>query len=177
MIGARLARLARLSTVLAACSALVLAACGGAAVGGAKSAEPQTETEAPALEPTTIEGAEKEIARAKAQLAAADTRAPGTPSSLDRPADPGRPSPPPEPAPPRAPSAEYSPRASQPTTQDAPKAALGVEDRCASPCRAIASMRRAVTALCRMTGADDHRCVDAKHTLTDSEKRLSSCSC
>jgi hypothetical protein len=45
------------------------------------------------------------------------------------------------------------------------------------PCRALTSMRSAVTALCRMTGNEDARCVDAKRTLADSEGRISPCSC
>jgi hypothetical protein len=50
-------------------------------------------------------------------------------------------------------------------------------DTCAQPCNAIASMRRAVTALCRMTGEDDDRCRDARMTLRSSEAKLGACAC
>jgi hypothetical protein len=53
----------------------------------------------------------------------------------------------------------------------------GAQDRCGGPCRALSSMRRAVTALCRMTGNDDARCADAKRTLIESEGRVAPCSC
>jgi hypothetical protein len=53
----------------------------------------------------------------------------------------------------------------------------GTQDRCGAPCRALSSMRRAVTALCRMTGSDDARCADAKRTLLESEGRVAPCSC
>jgi hypothetical protein len=34
-----------------------------------------------------------------------------------------------------------------------------------------------VTALCRMTGPEDARCVDARRTLADSQARIAQCSC
>ncbi len=49
--------------------------------------------------------------------------------------------------------------------------------RCASACRAIASMRRAGAAVCRLAGDDSDRCTKAKETLTDSEKRVAACAC
>ena len=48
---------------------------------------------------------------------------------------------------------------------------------CQTPCNAIASMKRAVGALCRLTGDDDTRCRDARQTLKDSEARASACVC
>lgn len=176
MIGSRHARLPRLSSIGALVSvlALAVAACGGAGGEAAKGAAPPRATEVPEREPTSIEEAEKDIARAKAQLAALGGPASGpgvSPGSVT--ADAARPAPPPEPAP--SPRTESAP--THPMQPEAPKASLGFEDRCASPCRAIASMRRAVTALCRMTGDEDTRCTDAKRTLTDSEKRLSACTC
>jgi hypothetical protein len=125
--------------------------------GGAKSAAPQDEAYEP--DPTSIDEAEQRIAHAKAALGVA-----------------------PDAAPPRAaPSAHMDVETSEslsmskrPAAQEAP---APVVHRCASPCRAITSMRRAVVALCRMTGDEDRRCVDAKRTLADSEKRVTSCSC
>jgi hypothetical protein len=38
-------------------------------------------------------------------------------------------------------------------------------------------MRRAVDALCAMTGDTDHRCVDARRILTESTTRLATCKC
>jgi hypothetical protein len=38
-------------------------------------------------------------------------------------------------------------------------------------------MRRAVAALCRMTGEEDARCEDAKKTLNESESRVARCHC
>ena len=51
------------------------------------------------------------------------------------------------------------------------------ENPCVPSCRAIASMRRAVQALCRLSGATDPRCADAKRTLETSERRVASCGC
>lgn len=186
MIDSRLSALARLSTVFTSLSVLTVAACGGGAEGVAPKspATQQTTDESPnadTLSIGSIEDAEKAIALAKTQLAAAgvglasESGATGTPSSADAPADSSS-----APAPEGAP-APVSPAPARPSQQRAPetpsKAALAGDDRCASPCRAIASMRRAVTALCRMTGDDDTRCVEAKVTLTDSEKRIHKCSC
>jgi len=50
-------------------------------------------------------------------------------------------------------------------------------DACATPCHAIASMRRAVDAICRMAGAQDARCVAARKTLSDDEARVAPCGC
>jgi hypothetical protein len=50
-------------------------------------------------------------------------------------------------------------------------------DTCVDPCRALLSMKRAVDALCRMTGDGDARCADAKKTLSDSTARISPCRC
>jgi hypothetical protein len=50
-------------------------------------------------------------------------------------------------------------------------------NQCASPCRALASMKRAVEALCRMTGESDTKCVDARKTLADNVGKTASCKC
>ena len=53
----------------------------------------------------------------------------------------------------------------------------GPTSPCVTPCRAIASMRRSVAALCRLSGEEDLRCVDARKTLTESEQRVVPCGC
>lgn len=175
---------ASLALALVAAPAL-LQACGGAAAEGARAPESKTEAE-----PATIEEAQARIASARAELAQAGGISPGgggstaTGAAADSaapktaPAEPAAPPPPPAPGP--APAKAGAPRPMTPSAKPASESALGgahVEDRCASPCRALESMRRAVSALCRMTGGDDARCVDAKKTLSESEGRVSPCSC
>lgn len=67
------------------------------------------------------------------------------------------------------------------TSAPAPQSLTGREERpedtCGGTCRALASMKRAVEALCRMTGDADARCVDAKRTLDENTARTSSCRC
>lgn len=180
MIGSAPSPLARTAAVVATASFLALAGCGGAAGGeAAKTPEPQERHDVQGPEPTTIEQAEKEIAHAKADLAASAAQAsvspPGPATSAGASADSAPQPSQSEPAP--SPQATPASPSRRPPAQEAPKASLTFEDRCASPCRAIASMRRAVTALCRMTSDSDTRCVDAKRTLTDSEQRVTACSC
>ena len=144
--------------------AVCLAACGAGA--GAKA---PTSLEADA-EPTTIEEAQSQISRARATLAA--------PHEEAQPSTPGRATPAggdvsrqAEPSPPPAESS---------TTESPPRPAKTAPSldgtSCSSPCRALASMRRAVSALCRMTGDTDGRCLDAKRTLAESAVRIA-CSC
>jgi hypothetical protein len=38
-------------------------------------------------------------------------------------------------------------------------------------------MRRAVDAICRMAGAQDARCLDARKILKDDEARVAPCGC
>ena len=164
-----------------AVAASVAAACGGAAP---EAAAPRTEApaaqapeakapEAPLGDPSTVEQALDQIAAAKAELAGARPGA-GAVEKADRYA----PEPQSEPSKATAPSAgparpSTAPRATRPSPADAPAGTSS----CGSPCRAIQSMRRAVTALCRMTGTDDTRCVDARRTLSESQARIAPCSC
>ena len=154
---------------------VALPGCGGAApeaaAPGAKSPE---NARSAGPEPGSIEEAQAQIASARAQLGG-DTGgfapAPGA-APAPGPMSPVSPSStPPRSTSPAPPPAADSSKASG--TSDTG----GGGDRCASPCRALASMRRAVTALCRMTGNDDMRCTDAKRTLIDSEGRIAPCSC
>lgn len=143
-----------------------LAACGGAAPAA------RTPSNAPASQPSSVEEAEAQIAAAKADLsrAFAAGASAGTSSLTPSPAPPAADSTSPEPAAaPKAPS--------RPGMSESSKSARTSDDRCTMPCRALASMRTAVTALCRMTGPEDARCVDAKRTLADSEARIAPCSC
>lgn len=108
----------------------------------------------PSNEPRTVEEAQDQISRARDELA----NTARTEASEEKPADTKKT----QPTPPSASGAEAPSRTADP---------------CAGRCRALASMRRAVTALCRMTGAEDARCVDAKRTLSDSEARVATCPC
>jgi hypothetical protein len=150
--------------VLASSAVVALAACGGAA----ESAPPQNAPRYEEPEPTSVEDAQRQIARARAELggpgagaAPSDTATPSADSATTK-REPAAPPPPPPTSKPAKATEEGPSRAS---------------DTCQSPCRAIASMRRAVTALCRMTGDEDARCTDAKKTLADSETKLAPCGC
>ena len=152
-----------LSLALLGTTALSLAACGGAAEARAPAAQ------AAEPEPTSIEEAQDQISRARDRLASASTGAqPSKPGGGAPAADAARPPPP----------TVQSPGGESTSEPSASKAARSLDDgRCSSPCRALASMRRAVTALCRMAGDTDTRCLDARRTLADSEGRISPCSC
>jgi hypothetical protein len=159
---------------------LSLAACGGAeakAPDAMKVGAPP-----PEREPSSIEEAQQHIANAKAELAGgagADgtsdnfaRRPPGVSADSPKPAE-SSPTTPPS----RFPSQSPVQRPSTSTESAPAKAGQDADDHCGSPCRALTSMRRAVTALCRMTGTEDARCLDAKHTLAESESRIAPCSC
>jgi hypothetical protein len=49
--------------------------------------------------------------------------------------------------------------------------------RCGNACGAMVSMRHAVDAICRMAGDGDARCTDARRTLKDSETKVAGCGC
>ena len=148
-----------LSYGLLAATLPVLAGCGGAAN---KGAEAPASSMAPAEpEPTTVEEAQAQIDRAKQQLAgnagsAGSAGMPSTGTSATTPA--------------ATPPADASRHQETSADQAEPSP-------CASPCRAIASMRRAVTAICRIAGDTDARCEGAKQTLVDSESRVKTCGC
>jgi hypothetical protein len=139
--------------------ALTTVACGGAEAVQPKvsPARESAENADEGSEPRTIEEAQDRIARARASLES-EAKASERPS----------------PEPPRATS---RPGDSSAQAGGAVRTEEKSEDACGSPCRALASMKRAVLALCRMTGDDDDRCVDAKRTLSESTARVSSCKC
>jgi hypothetical protein len=142
----------------------LVAACGGAAEqaparspGGGRKAD-----DAEKAPPMSVEEAQEQIRLAREQLFgpppadARNTTEPTTSSTT-----------------PREPAAEPAARPSAPRAEVQPDH----QDKCASPCRALASMRRAVTALCRMTGDTDERCETAQRTLKESETRAATCRC
>ena len=143
-----------LVTTVVSGAVAALTACGGApeAVSpSAPAAKSPDESRSTTGEPGSIEEAQTQIATARAQLGGD-----GSPGRIA-----------PQSAPPPA-----SDSATRPSTPPS-----APPDRCGSPCRALGSMRRAVTALCRMTGNEDARCTDAKRTLRESEGRVAPCSC
>jgi hypothetical protein len=165
----RLARGARKEGVaLAATVAALAAACGGC--GGSAGMQPSAPAASPADsvarepakgafpdEPKTIDEAREQIARAKAELES------GARAKEEPRADDARPA-----------------GAAQPSTGAAPpreERKLAEAPTCRTPCQALRSMRRAVDALCRMTGSGDVRCTDAQRTLAASEQRVATCGC
>lgn len=169
---------------LALASALGSAACGGVDAPAAKSPageSPRTKDEDVA-EPRTIEEAEEQIARSRAQLEMPGDGAPSAESSkadsrqttIESPRASAPPSPPQSGA--AAPTQPPSPRP-QAGGAGPVRREERAENRCADSCRALASMERAVSALCRMTGDSDDRCVNARRTLGESTHRISTCRC
>jgi hypothetical protein len=130
-----------------------LAACGGAAApAGAQYASPTRE-------PTTIEEAQAQLENARAELEPGTKKTEsGSPTSS-----------PVTPAP--------APALSSSAPAGAADQSAGPQPECVTRCRAIASMRRAVAAICRMAGEEDARCTDARKVLQESEARVASCSC
>jgi hypothetical protein len=129
--------------------------------------EPAPETRAPAKseelapQPATIEEAQAQLDRARAELEGARRgEGPAVHGSTGTGA------------------VTTPPVAPEPTTTTAsPDAAEREPAACTTPCRAIASMRRAVEAICRMAGEQDARCSGARKTLGESEVRVAGCRC
>lgn len=149
-------------------ASVALAACGGAAgeAKPAKSAEP--ESTAREREPTTVAEAQELIARANADLSASESAKKTTDVDKDsvHPPAPGGGS-----TSTTTPEKPKTPGVREESTRNGPA------DSCSQSCRALSSMRRAVSALCRMTGDEDARCSDAKKTLEQSESRVARCHC
>lgn len=159
-------RLARPTLLLAL--ARTLAACGAAqreptAPATAPPPSSIAAHEAEGRAPETVDEARAAIERARRDI---DALSPGGPS--DAPA-----------------AAAQSPAAEAPTAQPAEVAGRAearpgsgaASSSCARACSALASMRRAVDALCRMSGDADASCVDAKKTLDSSTARAARCAC
>ena len=109
-------------------------------------------------EPATIEEAQAQLERARAELPGAHSVGPPTPTT---PTQSGA-----------GAAAESTTRAD--VSGSTQKAA---ESRCGNACGAMSSMRRAVDAICRMAGDADARCTDARKTLKDSEAKVAGCGC
>jgi hypothetical protein len=134
---------------------LVLAACGG----------PARPAEAPDEEPRTVEEAQMRIDVATRVIQASTTLA-----QTAKPQEPTAPAAPPSP---KGLGAEPGWGAdTDTTTREAHP-----QSPCDTSCRAIASMRRAVSVLCRLTGEEDSRCEDARKTLAENERRVAVCGC
>ncbi len=131
-------------------SSLIAVGCGAAPAPNAPSVPAETS-------PRTVEEAELAIARARSEI---DAFA----GSAKTPAN--QPSAAPTEAPKR-PAAPTEPLSVSPSADAA----------CSTPCRALASMRRAVGALCELTGEADTRCTEAKKTLAESSSSVGSCTC
>lgn len=134
---------------------VALGACGGAAESAApaKSAAPPPREEPPVPEPRTVEEAQRQIAEAAGELEGRAFKAAESDHMT---------------APPSEPSGSSKAEDRKPELEP---------PRCVSPCRALASMKRAVEALCRMTGEADSKCVEAKKTLADSVGKTATCKC
>ena len=117
---------------------------------------------APEPEPTTVEEAQAQLERARRELEGPlEKTAPTSTSAVT----PSASAPPP-------PAADTSAAGGAPF-----RTPTASEDSCATPCRAMASMRRAVAAICRLAGDADARCTDAKSVLERNEARVAQCSC
>ncbi len=142
----------------AAALLLLLVACATGCAAEKAAAPAPVVTAAPA-EPSTLDEAQQQLARAHAQLAGAPSDALHADTS-GGPGGGGGAVP------------EATTRSSaEPLEQDARKSP------CAVACSAIASMRRAVDAICRMAGEGDARCVEARRTLADDDAKVARCSC
>jgi hypothetical protein len=144
--------------VVGIAASAALAACGGAgaeAKAPAKAAEPAAAVAE--REPTSVEEAQELIARANADLSSSES---GKKADVDK-----------DSASSTTTAKPTSPGVREESSRSAPA------DSCGQSCRALSSMRRAVSALCRMTGDEDARCSDAKKTLEKSESRVARCHC
>jgi hypothetical protein len=128
-------------------------------------------------EPRSVEEAQADIDRWGAQLGIAPPPAPpasgaagtasGPSTAPDRPAA----------AQPSAPPMTTQSSSESVSASGEERGASEPPSECVMPCRAIASMRRSVAALCRLSGEDDPRCVNARKTLEEGERRVARCGC
>jgi hypothetical protein len=151
-------------------AAAALAACGGAEGAPAKAPMAKEPDTADQKEPTSVAEAQDQIDRARARLADAENEKKKSEKEIDK--DSAAP----------AGGAGSTPSSTTtvkpgtaPAREETAKAAA--VDSCTQSCRALSSMRRAVSALCRMTGDTDNRCSDARRTLSESESRVAGCHC
>lgn len=144
---------------------VALAACGGAGEAKAPAPAKASEPEASAREPSSIAEAQEQIERARADLSLGEAKK-AEADKLDKDSAAKPPSP-----------GAGSTSSSTPAGRHEESARTAPADSCSQSCRALSSMRRAVSALCRMTGDEDARCSDARKTLGESESRVARCHC
>jgi hypothetical protein len=147
--------------VIRACIALLLLAssAGCAANNAGARAAPDAVTRTVTTEPTTIEEAQAQLDRAHEQLGG-----PALDAVHALPA--GEP-----------PTGTAAPGPTGPTSTSEHAEADSRKNPCAVACSAIASMRRAVEAICRMAGDGDARCAEARKTLAADDARVAGCQC
>lgn len=126
-------------------------------------------------EPTTLEQAEAELERARAELEALGV-APAAPAAIE--------AAPPEAAPPPAASSEAmddsAPHARERAEGEAPSAKAqqaAPPNPCETACRAFASLQRAKDAVCRLEQPAGDRCARAEAIVRDARARVQSCAC
>jgi len=142
-----------------ALGACLVGAWGCAASPTAPPAAPEPSAEALSTEPTTVEEAQAELERARAELGGTPVAplaaATGTTTA----------------------AAEGGTPKTEAARAPSPSPVAKQEMRCASACRAMTSMKRAVDAICRLAGESDGRCTDARKTLRDGEAKVAGCGC
>jgi hypothetical protein len=156
----------RADVVRASLAALGVSIAGAASWGcapneGAAPKAPESRALEPA-EPATVEQAQAQLERARAELAGAVT-APTTPATYASAVS--------------TPGVGATTESTQAGPAPAASTAAGRESRCGHACGAMSSMRRAVEAICRLAGETHARCSDARRTLKDSEARVVGCGC
>lgn len=154
-------------TIALAAAATLLAAC-GASLGGSNN----NKTAPTPIPLTDVGSALAELDRAENEIS---LHVPGQrqdvgmaqPSAR---AAPGEMESPPAPAPAPAPAAP--PSEAEPGAAQAPPVALETSDPCFTACRALASMERAASHLCGLTGEEDPRCDGAKVRVRNATERV-----
>jgi hypothetical protein len=86
-----------------------------------------------------------------------------------------QPSPPPAPAPKDARGPADRSHADE--TGEGDRRELQQPSPCENACRALASMKRAADAICRLAGSGDARCTDAQRKVESSVSRVAVCGC
>jgi hypothetical protein len=144
-------------------AALLSVACLVGCAPAPKTAAPAAAPDLGVAPPTTVEEAQAQVDRAHVQLggvlASVGTQATGAAGG-----------------PAGGPTAA-EPRDATTGSVDMSRQGEPKQEPCATACRAIASMQRAVDTICRIAGADDRRCLDARKTLADDSAKTARCGC
>jgi hypothetical protein len=167
------------SAVLLASVGIVVAGASGCAAKGAAGAARFPEEP----EPTTVEEAQAQVDRARARIdasglppVATGTVTPAAPATA-APAGPAGGATAPTSPTPLSQAAPTQAEAAAEASKSAEEQESNVGSVCDTACHAIASMRRAVGAICRLAGPQDEKCTQAKKTLSDEEARVAGCGC